>query len=467
MTATGDAGPVGGVIPAGAGDRVTGSGLAAATGVILPISICVGWGVGSVVPIALMAVLSNLFLLYVVNTVGLSAALAATILGTTRIFDALIDTVMGGISDRTHSRWGRRRPYLLVGGVLCAISSVALFSVPQGLSHVQTVSFVTAALVFYALAATTFNVPYMAMPVEITPDQDQRTRLISYRIYGFSIGSLLGGAAAPWLVTQFGGGQVGFTATAMILGLIILAASLFSFFMTANAPFARVEMAPGRLPQIRQIRQALGSKPLRQLFVVTMLININASVSATGLAFFITVVLGESLSILGLYVGIVSLAVVVSQKVWLQVTKAYGKKRTCILTILCYALAQLSWLLATASEPVWVACVRSFLIGLSAGGTLLCSQALLPEVLQYEVDRTGERYEGIITGIFSALERASGALGIIAGGAMLSFWGYVSGGDIAQQPNSAVTAIYVIVGIVPVVCLFLSAAVLTRYQLSR
>jgi GPH family glycoside/pentoside/hexuronide:cation symporter len=432
-------------------------------------SICVGWGAGSIVPVTLTAVLSNLFLLYVVDTVGLSAALAAMILGGTRIFDALTDTIMGGVSDRTRSRWGRRRPYLLIGGVLCAISCVLLFSVPQGLSETGTVIFVVAVLFFYAVAATIFNVPYMAMPVEVTPDQLQRTRLISYRIYGFSIGSLVGGAAAPWLVTAFGGGRVGFSTTAVILSGVVLSAAFFSFFMTAKAPFASVEtkVGQGRLPQIRQIRQAFGNQPLRQLFATKMMIALAISISGAGLAFFITVILGESLSVLGLYVGLVSLAVVLSQKIWLLVVKRYGKRNTGILTILLYALCQMSWLLAVEAEPVWIACVRSFLIGFVVGGTLLCTQALLPEVLQYEVDRTGERYEGIITGFFSTLERTSAAMGVMIGGAILGVGGYVSGASAADQPTTAITALYIVVGVAPVFCLVLSAIALKRLSFSR
>lgn len=434
---------------------------------VLPMSICIGWGAGSIVPITLTAVLSNLFLLYVVNTVGLSAAVAASILGATRIFDALTDTVMGGISDRTHSRWGRRRPYLLLGGILCAISCVALFSVPQGLSHNQSVVFIVAVLFFYAVSATVFNVPYMAMPVEITPSQVQRTRLISYRIYGFSIGSALGGAAAPWMVTQFGGGQTGFTSTAIVLSCVILPTAFFSFYMTAKAPFATVQATTGRMPQLRQIRQAFGNRPLRQLFATKMMIAIAVSVSGAGLAFLITVILGQSLSTLGLYVGMLSLGVVLSQKFWLMCTKRFGKKNTGLVTILLYAVGQMSWLLAVEAEPIWIGCVRAFYLGFVAGGTLLCTQALLPDVLQYEVDRTGERYEGIITGFFSTLERTSGALGVMIGGAILGLGGYVSGAVVADQPASAITAVYIAVGVVPGVCLLVSAAVLSRYSLEN
>ena len=108
---------------------------------------------------------------------------------------------MGVISDRTSSRWGRRRPYLLLGGLLAALSVVGLFSV-HTVSFAPTPAWVLAMLLLAATAYTIFNVPYMSMPAEMVQEPYERSKLMSFRVAWISVGTFVGIALAPRLVAH-------------------------------------------------------------------------------------------------------------------------------------------------------------------------------------------------------------------------------------------------------------------------
>uniref|UniRef100_UPI0035CBFC8A MFS transporter n=1 Tax=uncultured Sphingomonas sp. TaxID=158754 RepID=UPI0035CBFC8A len=116
----------------------------------LSFGICAGWGLGTLAVAALFNAVNVLLLRYVVDFVGIGAALAGSLIGLSKLYDAVIDPLVGAASDRTRSRWGRRRPFLLFGGVLLAIAALLLFNVPSGLSAQVKVGYVLVALLAYA-----------------------------------------------------------------------------------------------------------------------------------------------------------------------------------------------------------------------------------------------------------------------------------------------------------------------------
>lgn len=166
----------------------------------LPLKTCLSWGMGTVAMSILFNSYAVLTLRFMTDTLGIAAALAGTILLGAKVYDAITDPIMGLVTDRTKSRWGRRRPWLLVGAIVCATAFVAQFSVSPDAGSV--VLLVALALILMRTGYTIFNIPYMAMAAEITSgagDQyHQRSYLMSYRVGAICIGQLIGGALAPF-----------------------------------------------------------------------------------------------------------------------------------------------------------------------------------------------------------------------------------------------------------------------------
>ena len=142
----------------------------------LPNPINLAWGVGSLGTITMINSVASLYLFYLVGVVKISPALAGALIFASKIVDMVSDPAMGWISDRTNTRWGRRRPYMFIASLACPIAMIMLFSVPTESGAVSIPVYVELSLVFFALALTAFNVPYLAMPAEMTDNYHERSK---------------------------------------------------------------------------------------------------------------------------------------------------------------------------------------------------------------------------------------------------------------------------------------------------
>ena len=145
--------------------------------------------------------LALLYLFFLVNVVGLDPAAAGISIGIGRIWDAFNDIFVGTLSDRTRSRWGRRRPYLLFGAIPLGIAFVLMWLVPPTDQQTLLLIYYTAMYILFDTLFTLTNVPYIALTPEIAPTYDERTSLHSYRM-AFSIGFGLIGAVAPLAIVD-------------------------------------------------------------------------------------------------------------------------------------------------------------------------------------------------------------------------------------------------------------------------
>lgn len=421
----------------------------------LDLKVALGWSVGSLGTGTLLVTVNTLFLKYIVDHLLIGAALAGTIITVTRLFDAAIDPFMGSISDRTRSRWGRRRPYLLLGGIMCAASVALLFSDPFGVASEHAALYVTIVLCFYAVAYTIFSVPYITMSYEITQSPRQRTSLMSFRVYATAVGGLVGQALAPWIITAAGGGKEGFAMMGWTLCAIVLVACLIAFAGTAKARVVPLSDT-ATSPRLRDMTVALGNKPFLRLISAKASYNLGTGIQAAALAFFLTTALEKDLAILGVLSASLLICMILSQPVWVWICNRLGKRMAFFIAFPTNALANLSWFLAEPGEPVEGFIIRGIFIGLSGGGMSLVIQAMLPDVLQHEAERTEMPQEGVLAGIFTTIERGISAISVAIAGLIMGFAGYVAGELV--QSERAIQALYICVGLMP--CLGMIGAVL-------
>ena len=175
----------------GAGGTADGPG-----GAALPLQIRLGWGLGSM-PITILNLSSNVLLLrFMTDSLGIAAVVAGLIFAGAKVWDAVTDPLMGVLSDRITTPWGRRLPWLASGGLLCALTVVALYTTPD-LNGMALLIYLAAMLLLFRTAYTMFNIPYIAMAVELTPSYHERTQLMSFRVVFSSFGSLIGLSLGP------------------------------------------------------------------------------------------------------------------------------------------------------------------------------------------------------------------------------------------------------------------------------
>lgn len=429
------------------------------------LKIMFGWGLGTLCMSLMFQAVSLLILRYLVDYVGLAAGLAGLLIGLGKVYDAVTDPLMGAISDRTDSRFGRRRPYLLLGSIVSALSFVLLFNLAQFADWAPSLllGMVVIALLLNATGYTIFNVPYLAMPAEMGLGFHERTRLMSFRAAAVAIGGVSATAGGPFLIGAFGGGVGGYGSMAWVLGGVILLAGLACTAMMRWAP-SDVPPKPSQFSLTSQFQTAWQNKPFMLLLGVKVGHLVGLAIYLASMPFFFGVILQVPLTYLGSYFLVQSSFILLSQLFWVKFTARVGKNRAYYLAAAFYILALFSWQLAEAGASFFEIALRAVFTGTGAGGVLLIGQSLLPDTMQYDYQRTGLRREGVFAGVYTTIEKLSFAVGPAVLGLLLGWAGYVGGADAIQTETSR-EVITAGVSILPGLGITLAALIMTRYRL--
>ena len=159
-----------------------------------------------------------------------------------------------------------------------------------------------------------------------------------------------------------------------------------------------------------------------------------------------------------------TLGQILGTPLWLKVSRKIGKRQTFYASAFIFAAISMTWMLADASEPLWLTGLRVFAKGLGTGGILLVSQAMLPDTVEYDRLRTGMAREGTLSGLYTTIEKIAFAFGTALTGLFLDAMGYIPRAK--SQSSSAIDAIYACQATLPAVLILLSAGVLVFYKLS-
>lgn len=429
-----------------------------------------GWSVGTLGVSLLLNTFNIATLFFLVTVLKVDPLIAGALITGSKLYDAFTDPLMGTISDRTRTRWGRRRPYLVIGGIACGVTFAALYSLPQLADPLMMYAAIGLALVLLSTAYTIYNVPYLAMPAEMIEDYHERSVMMSWRAFLISIGTFIGVSGTPaalaYMQDQLGlSPAVAYRNLGIGLGTLMSIAMVAAFFGTRNARFT--EPVESTLT-IRERLRLIANNHQFLLFLgikLTGLFSL-AAVLATSF-FFVVYVMERSVGVATFY-GIAQLvAQMLGIPVWLALSKRVGKSRILVYSSISTLILALSWLLSGPEEPLAIYVARGFLLGLASGGTLLGTQAILPDVIEHDYRRTGLRREGVFAGTISFIEKTAGALSGIVIGAILALMNFDKALPPGQQPESAILGIMICTAIVPAVMSLLKLWMLRYFDLSE
>lgn len=405
------------------------------------------WGLGSLGTITYLNVFTALAMYYLTLVLKVPPALAGTMITAARLVDAFSDPFMGWVTDHTRSRWGRRRPYLLLGAVICAASLPAVFSI-HGMSDAVPPSsvLVMAVLIAYSLGFTIFNVPYLTIPVEMTTDRMQRLSLMSYRSVCMMIGAALGASIAPAMLEFLGGDKSAsaYQMMGLIIGAVVLAAMLAAFLGTHRAYSAPVTGQP-KLSIRKQAGTLLQNRPFLLLIGAKCTQFVALAVTGGTVAFLFKVVLKQPFTLLPWLAISTTLTLLAAIPFWKWCGQFITKRRGVLIGAGGEVFASLSWLLVgpeTSQQVMIVFLVaRGIFSGFFAGAILLYSQAMWLDTIDYDQRRTGLRREGLYTSVYVFVERLGYSTGPVLLGLILSTAGFDVKLDAEDQPASAAAAI--------------------------
>jgi Na+/melibiose symporter-like transporter len=372
----------------------------------LPTRVRVGYSLGSLVTGSFGTVPGLLLLPYLTNTMGVAAGVAALLVLLPKAWDVVLNPIVGRISDRTQTRWGARRPYLLFAGLGVTVLFIAIFSAPLGVAR-GAGYFVAAMFLLTATAFAFFQVPYVAMPAEMTDSYSERTRLMTWRVALLATSILVAGAGAPYILDATGGGIPGHRWMALFIGAIMFAGTLIVFYSTAKAPVGQVTASE---PSLRaQLRVAASNKPFRVLVVCFVAQSTGVACMLAGVRYFAVYVMDDLSTTTLLFLIVVSPALFTTP-IWRRVGERYGKLRGYVLASITLTAATFALTAAPLLPDFGVYAIIA-IIGFGYAGQQLFGLAMLPDCIAYDTRRTGKRQAGVFTGVWTAGETLGLALG--------------------------------------------------------
>ena len=428
----------------------------------------VNFGAGALGMAIVLNTLGGIFAPFMTNFLGISASAAAGVILFSKLYDMVTDPLMGVISDRTTTRWGRRRPWLLLGGVLTGAGFSLIFNPPSLGNTTLIGAWVLGALLLTYTGYTLFNVPFLAMPAEMTTRYHERTSLMSWRTLFINIGALIA-VFSYALVEWLGNDREAHGAMGLIYAALIACASIYCFFGLASAR-QTTPVKRAKTPSIRrQISTIVQNRPLMNLLGAKLCQLLGLASSSAAGVYFKVVILKMSYTLTSLFL-VVNIGVILATiPFWNRVSRRYGKRPTYMVATALFALTVSTWLLATAADPLASIFVRAVFLGFFASGVIILGAALLPDAVEYDYLRTGMRREATMSAFYATVEKLAFAAGPALALMLLSAFGYQSGtaGMQIEQPDSAITAIYFSAGLAPALLYGVSLVFLFRYDLTE
>jgi GPH family glycoside/pentoside/hexuronide:cation symporter len=426
------------------------------------------FGVGDLSP-AIVAAINGFFLnAFLLDVAGLRPGAVAVVLLIVKIWDAVNDPIMGTLSDRTKTRWGRRRPWLLLGAVPFGVLYVLQWIVPP-LGDLGKFWYYLVVAILLDAAYTAVNVPYSALTPELTHDYDERTSLSSYR-FAFSI---LGGIAAASLhktivdaIAPGAGVYVAHTVSAAIWAFFIIVPNFVTFAFTRETHFKEERPeGPGFWEGLRIVFR-------NQAFVAVAFIRLLSWLSVqfiqANLLLYVRYWVGgeNRFPILILTIQVSSFLFML---LWNQVSLRIGKKKTYYVGML-FMIVVLLVLFFVQPGQIGLVFTLGILAGGGVGVSYLIPWSMIPDVVELDELETGQRREGIYYGFFVFLQKLGISLGLMISNAILEATGYINpvpGQPYPEQPATVLLALRTFVSFAPVVVLLLSFVAVRAYPITR
>ena len=423
----------------------------------LPLRTKLGYGVGDLGGNLFFTIMGFWLLNFVTDSLGLAASLAGLALLVGRVWDAVTDPLMGSLSDRTVSRWGRRRPYLLFGApaVVVGMTLVFLDVGGRGWSDGALFAWVVFAVCVVNTAYTVVYVPYGALTPELARDFQERTNLTGYRMAWAIVGTLLG--AGAFTIVADG---AGYAVAGLAFGIITAGVVLITFASVRERPVAPQRVPVGNV--FASYRAALRVRPFRLALVPWTLFMTGIVIATSAVPFYFEHLYGRPE--LARFASLVLLlAAFASIPMWVWLSRRLGKRTAYNAGMVIFGAALLVAYLV-AHRDVATLFVVMAVAGVGLATNYVMPWSIIPDVIDYDELENGQRREGVFYGMWTFLQKLGLGVAGLVSGAVLQWTGYVP--DVLQTPL-ALHGIRLLIGPVPALFLVVGILVLSRYPIDR
>lgn len=419
-------------------------------------------------------------LIFLTNVAGLHAGYAGTVLLIGKLWDAFNDPLIGWLSDHTRTRWGRRLPWIVLSVVPFAVFFFLQWLVPGFISQQNQLGL----FAYYVVVSLAYNsfytgliLPHNALTAELSSSYDERSRITASRM-AFSLGGSVGGLLLAFVIFKLLANAPQtqqyfvFGATVSLIGIasmIFCLCGIWRTVITRENERVAVRSVEAKVPLGEQFRIIFANRPFLIVCGIYLFSWMAMQFTATILPFYVESCMrlpAGDFQLLALTVQATALALIPAWG-WLSVRA--GKKPVYFYGMSLWLAAQIGLLfLQPGQKPLLFAC--AFVAGFGISVCYLIPNAMLPDTIEYDELRTGQRREGVFYGFFVFLQKCALALGTFIVGQALAAAGYISHGPhdaIPVQPESAITAIRLSIGPLPAIALIIGMFCTWRFPINK
>ncbi|WP_296430287.1 MFS transporter [Yoonia sp.] len=419
-----------------------------------------GWGLADMGIVVFVVVKQLLILTYLTAFLGVPVGIAGFVTTAVLIFDMITDPLIGYLSDRTQSRYGRRAPWMFLGVLVMSAGMVGLFSVPAGMAMSANLTWVVA---FFGLATVGFTmvaIPYGAQSGEITQDPKERSAMTGWRMAFASIGILIGGAVIPGLA-----GSMGYAMAALAVTPLMVGAVWLSLWSTRKAP--RNKMA-AQVNLAGMFGLVFANKAFMVLVVLYGVMTLAIAMITAGLPFaamYLIVDSGDTmlsgaaaaLSTLSLMFAAFVIGSILSQAVWVLLSNRLGKVGALIIGLSLYVV--LLYALNTQLPSVNVTAIAGMFVlaGMTNGAYQQIPWAMYPDLMDVTRRTSGVAIEGAFSAVWLFGQKLANAAAPAVLGLTLAAAGWQETTvGVVTQSDGAMAALLNAITLIPAVILIVA-----------
>jgi GPH family glycoside/pentoside/hexuronide:cation symporter len=399
--------------------------------------------------ITAVQILTQLYLLeYYTQVVGLNASLSGIAMAISVFWDAVSDPLMGVVSDRTKSRWGRRRPYIYLGALFLGLSVGFLFAPPQISEQIALFLYLLSTYILVNTAMTVLSVPHLALGGELSNLPEDRTELFGWRLFFSNIGVLFGMIVPAVLIQTMGDESNSETlslareVSAWAIGGLVVLTGCFTGWITgregsgsnhsgySDSELPLAERASSENPVgsfFRSFLQVLKNPVFLPLFLAFVIATFGRTFN-TAVAFFyykFRLGLKESEVVLGILIPFFVI-IILSIPVWVWLAGKFGKKKPAFWGIMALGLLTIvAYPLYPAGNPYFPLITAVF--GGICAGSIFLLDSLVADIVDYDYLKTGEGKEGLYFGFWKMGTKLAQAFGLAVSGILLDWIGFQQG----------------------------------------
>ena len=430
-----------------------------------------GWGLADMGIVVFVIVKQLLVLSFLTNYLNVPVGIAGLLTTSVLIFDIITDPIVGYLSDRTHSRWGRRVPWMVIGALILSGGIIGLFGVPQSLSLSGTIIWVGG---FFALATVGFTmvaIPYGATAGEMTQDPKERSTMMGFRMAFASVGILLGGAVIPQLA---GGTREGHFIAAIYVAPIIILSIWGSLWSTRTAPRILSPSARGFMSTWLLVFK---NKPFVILVCLYGIMTLAIALITAGLPFAAIYLIFDSgnsllspassaLGILSLLFACFVFGSILSQAFWVWMSARLGKVSALIFGLVIYIILLIAIFVNLPSVDIMLMAILFVVAGMTNGAYQQIPWAIYPDLMDITRSESGDAIEGAFSAIWLFGQKVANAIAPLILSLILALFGWRESGEgFTDQVPEALRALQNSITILP--AFILALAILGLFYFSR